>query len=306
MPVVAAVPLLFSKKLFGWMMSAATYYQLTVVGVPAVQEAVSSFLFDQGAQGIWEHESQIIGYFPATIDEEQLLNETITYLHQLREVMSLDFDIDVALQELPQQDWNAEWKSRLKLLPVSDRILVKPTWVELPPDAPEIVIEMDPEMAFGSGEHATTRLTLQLIEKNLQPGMILLDVGVGTGILSIGALKLGARRVVAFDVDPIATETAARNAAKNGIRKDFYCFTGTLDALCRGHFDLIAANVNRGQIIRMLPYMKELLKPGGLCLLSGILDSEEELIVDACRTVKLDIISVSREKEWLAFETRKG
>ena len=199
-------------------MRASLFYQLAVSIVPEIHEAVSSFLFDQGAQGLVDESGRLVAYFPETIDDEQLISDTLEYLHTVRDINNLDFEIVLEIEEIPQRDWNAEWKSRLKLLPVSDRILVKPTWVELPDNPPEIVIEMDPEMAFGSGEHATSRLTLQLIEKNLKPGMTVLDVGMGTGILSIGALLLGAKSVVAFDIDPICAETAKRNAEKNNVQ----------------------------------------------------------------------------------------
>jgi ribosomal protein L11 methyltransferase len=286
-------------------MKSSLYYQVAINIVPAIREAVSSFLFDQNAQGLLDEENRIVAYFPETIDDEHLINEILTYLHDLRDMLELDFEIIVEIEELPQRDWNAEWKSRLKLLPVSDKILVKPTWVDMPENPPEIVIEMDPEMAFGSGEHATSRLTLQLIEKNIQPGISVLDIGVGTGILSIGALMLGAGSVVAFDVDPIATETSRRNAEKNNVDDRYFSYTGTLDALSESVFDMIAANVNRTQIAKLLPHAVTLLAPGGFCLISGILDIEEDIIIALCKKVGLNILSVSREKEWLAFEARK-
>ena len=286
-------------------MKTSSFCQLAVNIVPDIHEAVSSFLFDHGAQGLLDEENRLFAYFAETIDKGRLVNELLIFMHDLRDMLDLEFEIDIEIEDVPQRDWNAEWKSRLKLLPVSKRILVKPTWVDMPDNPPEIVIEMDPEMAFGSGEHATSRLTLQLIEKNLKPGMSVLDVGTGTGILSIGALLLGADYVVAFDIDPVAPETALRNAKKNGVGKHFHVYTGSLDAIGRGFFELIAANVNRGQIVRLLPQMTTMLAPGGLCLLSGILDVEEDIIFETCKSAGLKVLSVSREKEWLAFETRK-
>ncbi len=287
-------------------MNALFFYQLTVAVNPEIHKAVSNFVFEHGAQGLEEKEGRIVAYFPSGIDDQALVNAVAAYLHSLRDLLDLEFDIKIDIEKEAQQDWNAEWKSRLKPLPVSERILIKPTWVDMPKNVPEVVIEIDPEMAFGSGEHATTRLTLQLVEKNMQPGLSVLDVGVGAGILSIGALKLGAASVVAFDIDPIAPPTAKRNAVKNNVADHCHLFTGGVDAIGRGRFDLIAANVNRSQIVLILPRLSELLHKGGCCLLAGILDIEEEMVREACLEAGLTVLDVRQEKEWLAFETRKG
>ena len=286
-------------------MNAPFYYQLSIAVVPETKEAVSNFVFENGAQGLEEKEQRIIAYFPSAIDDMALLNALPAHLHELRDLVDVDFDIKIEFEEIEQRDWNAEWKSRLKPLRVSNKILIKPTWVDMPNNAAEIVIEIDPEMAFGSGEHATTRLTLQLVEKNMQPGLAVLDVGAGTGILSIGALKLGAGSVIAFDVDPVAPPTAKRNAAKHFVAERCHLFTGGVDAVGRGRFDLIAANVNRGQIVKILPRLSELLQSSGRCLLSGILDVEEAIIRSACGRAGLVVLDVRQEKEWLAFDTRK-
>ena len=250
-------------------MNALFFYQLSIAVVPEIKEAVSDFVFENGALGLQEKRDQIIAWFPSFSDEEALVNALAACLHELRDALGFDFDLQIEIEEIAQRDWNAEWKSGLKPLPVSERILIKPTRVETPENAPEVVIEIDPEMAFGSGEHATTRMTLQLVEKNVRPGLSVLDVGVGTGILAIGALKLGADLVIAFDVDPIAPLMARRNAIKNHIADHFHLFTGAIDAIGRGRFDLIAANVNRGQIVKILPRLSELLQADGRCLLSG-------------------------------------
>lgn len=287
-------------------MNAPFFYQLAIRIVPDIQEAVCNFIFENGAQGLEEKEGRIIAYFPSSIDEQAVVNALAAYVHELRDMLDLDFDMEIEIAKMAQRDWNAEWKSRLQLLPVSDRILIKPTWVEMPKNPPEVVIELDPEMAFGSGEHATSRMTLQLVEKNMRPGLAVLDVGVGTGILSIGALKLGARSVIAFDVDPVAPPIARRNAVKNHVADHCHLFTGGVQTIGRARFDLIAANVNRAQIVKILPRLSELLHQGGGCLLSGILDTEEDIIRAACLNAGLHVLDVRREKEWLAFETRKG
>ncbi len=286
-------------------MNTGFFHQLSIDVVPDISESVSNFVFEHGALGVVEEEDRLIVCFPGDLDVEELANDLLSYLHELRELFDSDFDIVLEIESIPSRDWNAEWKKTLEPIWVSDRLLIKPSWVETPENPPRHVIEIDPEMAFGSGEHATTRMTLQLLEKNVKAGMSVLDIGVGTGVLSIGALMLGAGKATAFDVDPIASYTAKRNAQKNGVADNFHVFAGTLDAVGRGFFDVIAANVNRGQIVVMLSRMSELLHVGGRGLLSGILDAEEAIIRNACDKAGLVVLSIRREQEWLAFETEK-
>ncbi len=285
-------------------MEAATYYQVQINTIPDSVEPLSNFLFELGATGLVEQENSVLAYFPADEPESGLRTAISRYLQELRELLNVEFASNIHVEIIKNRDWNAEWKKQWHSLRISDNILIKPSWESKPQDAPSVVIEIDPEMAFGSGEHSTTKLMLQLIEKHTTSKTTLLDVGTGTGILSIGALLLGAGRAVGFDIDPIASSTALKNAVANKVGQRFLTYTGTIDALANKRFDLIAANVNRSQILNMLPKLRQHLEPAGYCLLSGILDTEEDIIRHACDSLNLDIRSVQKDKEWLAFETR--
>ncbi|MBN1560598.1 50S ribosomal protein L11 methyltransferase [candidate division KSB1 bacterium] len=286
-------------------MKAQDFLQIRVQVHSEIADVVSNFLFENGAYGIAEQENDLLAYFDGSIKEEDLLRPLFTYLNSLRELVKTDFDIVVATEIVPQRDWSEEWKKTLHPVRITENMVVKPSWLDPPAPAPPVLIEIDPEMAFGSGGHSTTRMMLRLIEKNVHSAITLLDVGTGSGILAIAALMLGADTAFAFDIDAIAAQTARRNADKNGVSGRFYAFAGTLDAVRDQHFDLILANINRTQILKMLKRLYELLAPGGLCLLSGILDSEEEMIRNACRQSGLTIETSLSEQEWLAFETRK-
>lgn len=281
------------------------YYEIRVDVRPAIAELVNHSLFEVGAQGIVEQDEFVTAYFSDSFSENDLVLEISEALVHLQTIAGVTFPINVAVRRCEERDWNAEWKKGWRPLRVSDRIMIKPSWLDAPPDAPPIIIEMDPEMAFGSGDHSTTQLVLRLIEKNIRKSDRLLDVGTGTGILSIGALKLGAACTVAFDVDHLASQTAKKNAAVNHVQDGFHVFTGVLEAFRPTEFDLIAANVNRSQILLMLPGMSRLLRLRGMCLLSGILESEEQPIRRACAQSGLTVLQVYQDKEWLAFETRK-
>ncbi len=272
---------------------------------PDIREAVANYLFESGAAGLVEDNNELHAYFDHSFDEDLIISQIMTYLTSLRDLLDSGFDIVVSSEKVPHRDWNAEWKSSLQPIAITDNILIKPTWVDAPDPHPPIIIEIDPEMAFGSGEHSTTKLTLQLIEEHLLPESRVLDIGTGTGILAIGALKLGASQVIGFDIEAVAAHTAFRNAEKNGVSDRFQSYAGTLDAIPNGPFDMITANVNRLQIIKMLPHMYNVLADDGVCLISGILDIEEQMIINACLDHHLVVKDVRREQEWLAFETRK-
>ena len=286
-------------------MKSKNFLQVHVQVTRDISEAVSDFIFGLGAGGIVEEPNELVASFDESFDASTIREALETYLHSLRDLLKITFPISIKTETLENRDWSAEWKKTLKPLEISDTILIKPTWVDTPTPAPPIIIEIDPEMAFGSGEHATTRMTLQLVEKTIQPNSRVLDVGTGTGILAIGALKLGADQVYGFDIDPIAAQTAFRNAEKNGVADRFKSYAGSIDAVRLDPFDMIMANVNRTQIINMLPQMNRLLAADGVLIISGILDTEEQRICDACEHENLNIIEIRHEQEWLAFETRK-
>jgi len=268
-------------------------------------ELVSSFLFESGASGVVEKEGMLIVYFPPPFSAEILLKKVRNYLDELQE-SGLSFPSQsIVTKKIRNRDWNEEWKKSYGLVKISDRILIKPSWTELPQNPPECTVEIDPEMAFGTGTHATTSLPLYFLEKNIHGNERLLDIGTGTGILSIAAIKLGAKEAIAFDIDPIAARTAVHNALKNNVSEHIHVFAGLLQAVAKTRFDIIVANINRSVIMRLLFPMSELLNYNGKIILSGILDSEETLLRDAITTHRLQVLQMTAEEEWLAFEVAK-
>lgn len=281
------------------------YLEVRVEAPPEIAELVNLSLFELGAQGLVEQPGGVTAFFPDFSEEDLTLNIRAA-VRQAGAGAGITVSPNISVRRCAERDWNAEWKRGWQPLRIGDGIMIKPSWLDLPADAPPLVIEIDPEMAFGSGDHPTTKLVLQLLEKDVRTGDCVLDVGTGTGILAIAALKLGAKQAVAFDVDPQASQTAKRNGAVNGVAERMTVFTGDIQAVQQEAFDLIVANVNRTQIVRLVDAMSRKVRPQGLCLLSGILASEEEIIRLACGQAGLTVLQVLGEKEWLAFETRKG
>ena len=246
-------------------------------------EWISYEMFELGASGIQELDNELLAFFTQGESIQALTMRISRALYRLRERLQLDWDVDFEIREQPVRDWRSEWKKNLAPVAVGRSLLIKPSWCEFPLHPPKYIVEIDPEMAFGSGTHSTTLLMLEALEDLVQPGFDVLDVGCGTGILSIAALKLGAASAVAFDIDPVAAQTTRRNAEKNNVDAHLNVFTGTLNTLVPRFFDLVLANVNRSQLEAMLPTISKLMKSATVCLLSGILDTERSLFSHVCR-----------------------
>ncbi len=220
-------------------------------------------------------------------------------------------DVTGKITLVENSDWDTRWKAYFVPFPVGERLFIKPSWEDLSPEETfgREVIEMDPAAAFGSGTHATTRLCLEALEPNLKSGDRVLDMGCGSGILGIGAKKLGAGKIVAVDVDEAAVRTAGENFEKNGIdTADLTLLCGNiltepevLEKMGTG-FDLICANIVAQIIKDMAPLLYRSLKPGGLLLASGILACREEEVKQALLTAGFRFRASHCLQEWICME----
>ncbi len=205
-------------------------------------------------------------------------------------------------RELAEEDWAEAWKKFYTIVHLGQHLVIKPSWLEYTPSAEEIVIELDPGMAFGTGLHPTTRLCLAALEERMTPGARVLDVGTGSGILSIAAARLGAREITALDIDPIAVETASRNVTISGVGRVVQVRRGSVEQVEDGSpFDLVCVNILAEVIAEMAPSLSAVLKPGGIIIASGILDYKAEDVVDAFRTVGIRVIEKKQEEDWVAL-----
>jgi ribosomal protein L11 methyltransferase len=205
-------------------------------------------------------------------------------------------------RELAEEDYANAWKKFYSILHVGERIVIKPSWLEYAARKGEVVIELDPGMAFGTGLHPTTRLCLALIEKYIAPGARVIDVGTGSGILAIGAARLGAEFVDARDVDPIAVETARRNVelAGLGARVVVKKASVTLEGAA-GDFDLVLANIFADTIAELAPALTSQLKPDGKLIASGILSERAAMVEEAMAALGFWRLEERAEEDWLAL-----
>lgn len=200
------------------------------------------------------------------------------------------------------EDWAEQWKRGLGPRKVGERLIVAPTWAV--PDSVDdaVLIVLDPEMAFGTGEHATTRGVLRLLQACIRAGDRVLDVGSGSGILAIAAVKLGAAEALGVELEAEAVEAAARNVARNDVADRVTMREGTVTARTLGEtpgvYDLILANILSSVIIPLLPAFRSALRTGGRLLVSGILQTEAPAVVAAAEAAGFDVADEDREEEW--------
>ena len=210
-------------------------------------------------------------------------------------------------------DWSEAWKEGLEPIEIGPRLVLRPSWVALTPRPGQHVLVIDPKQAFGTGAHASTRLALELLHSiadELPARAQVLDVGTGSGVLALAALALGAARAVAFDLDPLAAEAAAENAALNGVAGPLRLFTGSVEALAPTRFDLVLANLLRNEVTPLLPALAARTRPGGRAIFTGLLDVEraemEERLAAEGFTVEQAILAEEADGDaWLGLLTRR-
>ncbi len=189
---------------------------------------------------------------------------------------------ELQVTDLKDSDWETAWKAHFGILKIGRRLVIKPSWLRHEPEGDEVVIELDPGMAFGTGYHPTTSTCLEALEKHLSPGAKVLDLGTGSGILSIAAARLGAASVVALDIDPIAVSASRKNFKAGGLSQ-VRPGRGTLPHRLAppAHFDLATANISAKTVREMAGRLRDALKPGGTLIASGIVQRQEDEVRSA-------------------------
>ena len=239
------------------------------------------------------------------ISPEQSPTEAIAYLAARLDQEPVPYTVDTSA--VKEEEWATAWKDYYHPTPIGKKLVVCPTWEDYAPKEQELVMRLDPGMAFGTGTHHTTRLCAGMLEEAVTPGCRLLDMGTGSGILSIAALLLGAREAVGVDIDPVAVRTAGENAALNGFGPDRFTpvcgelvHNKNLAARLGSGFDLIAANIVADVIIALAPTFPRHLKPGGAAVCSGIILPRKEEVLSALAAQGLSVLRVEEKDGWCA------
>ena len=301
---------------------------------PQAVEAVTDILYGLGAQGVaidepvdverlregelyWDYidekllendteETKIMAYFS---EEETNLPEKIAVIKEkIRNLTEFGLSIGsgtVELSNVNQEDWESAWKQYFKPVHVTDRIVVKPEWEEYSPQEGEIVIEIDPGMAFGTGTHETTSMCINQIEKNLKAGDRVIDIGSGSGILSMAAVLLGAEKATGVDLDPVAVRVALENVELNNLQDKIEILHGNLTDVIREKADIVVANIMADIILILLEDVREFIKDDGMFISSGIIQEKRAAVEARLLEKNFSIVEVETKGEWCAITAQK-
>lgn len=256
----------------------------------------------KNAEEFYKIENAVSVYFPENIysvKRNTAITERLNEMFNERE----DLIYEVNIYSYDEEDYQNSWKNYLYPEKVSERFVVKPTWREYTPEENELVIELDPGRAFGTGSHSTTSLCIKLMEENIinpRENSTLLDVGTGSGILMIAGSKLGVSEVVGVDIDELAVEAAIENLELNQISKEKYrVYKGDLISnLGNEKFDYVIANILADVILILLKDISKVVKKGGKIILSGIIDEKLDLLVKEIKELGYEIQEIKVDKEW--------
>jgi len=288
-------------------------------------DAVSNFLEETGAQGVFSESllppgaddfpetegfEVINAFFPADVRSEKRIYAVRKYLKSLEEIFPDVSAPSLETEIISDPDWGEQWKKYFKPIRVCKNIVVKPTWERYAPESRDIVVEIDPGMAFGTGQHASTRMCMEAIEDIiLQDRSItdwkVLDVGCGTGILGITAAKMGAQDVVCVDNDPKATEIAAENAVINAVDDRLHILNEDA-AQIRQPRNLIIANLTAKLLLKLHAHLVRLLMPGGYLIISGIIEPDVPGIEEHFIVAPLAVHNKFTEKEWVCYVLKRS
>ena len=213
------------------------------------------------------------------------------------------WEVSITKQEIV--DWSKKWKENWKPSKISGRIVICPTWEEYSPKENEVIVNLDPGNAFGTGTHATTQLCVDAIEKHMTKQSEVADIGCGSGILAICAVKLGAKNAYAIDNDPTAVETAIENAQINNVSDKIEFYTQTVDCIKSKEFDFVMANILHNVLAEIMPELKRIMKKGAKMVLSGILKGKEPVVLEAADKSNLKIVEQVEKNDWIAIVVQK-
>lgn len=252
-------------------------------------------------------------YLEPEADQEAMLAKVREGLQEIESWGMKIGEGTITASETEDKDWINNWKQYFHQFYVDD-ILIKPSWEEVKPeDEDKMLIQIDPGTAFGTGMHETTQLCIRQLRKFLTKETVLLDVGTGSGILSIISLKLGAKKAVGTDLDPCAIEAVKENTEVNGIDPaSFEVMIGNIiddkavqDRVGYGCYDIVVANILAEVLVPLTPVILAQLKPGGIYITSGIIDDKEELVVKTVKDCGLEVLEVTYQGEWVSVTARK-
>ncbi len=278
------------------------YKEYKITTHPFNSEILSSVLWELELLGINEFEDHLKVF---TLEDSSITAEDIIILLDRLKKEKLITSFDMEENILPNKNWNEEWEKKINIVEVSDKIVIKPSFKDYDERENQIIITIDPKMSFGTGEHATTKIVLQLLEKHFLTNSKVLDVGSGTAVLSIAASKLGAKEVIAIDNDEWCFLNGIENVEKNNV-SNITVLHSTIEKIKEDGFDLILANINKNVLLNIRKDISSKCKKSGLVILSGILATDEDEIKRQFTQIGLTAFDKKQIDEWIGLVFKKN
>ena len=283
--------------------------EIRVETTAQAQDAVANLMMENGCGG-----TAIQGDAPVIVScylpvDDQLEQRLLRMESGIKDLPKFGITIgsgDITITYAEEQDWAEAWKQFFQTIRVGERIVIKPVWEKFEAEQSDIIIEIDPGMAFGTGTHATTQLCLRALEKYIKPRQVLVDFGTGSGILAIAAAKLEASLVIAFDCDDVAVRAARSNIQLNDMEERIEVHRAESPAFVNIEADLVTANIITETITAHAEMIAGILKLGGSLIASGITTAKALEVEQALRNAGFDIAETLSEGEWVAIIARKS
>jgi ribosomal protein L11 methyltransferase len=278
-----------------------SYKEFIITAEPFNAEILSSILWELNIDGINED----VNCLKVFSHDENVIIESIEKELKLLKQNKLLREFSIQENVLIEKNWNEEWEKSREVVQISDKIVIKPTFKDYSPKADEIVITLDPKMSFGTGDHQTTKICLQLLEKYVKPGMKILDAGSGTAILSVASAKLGSEKIIAFDIDEWSFENGKENVELNSVSDKVEIRNCELNDIKENDFDLVVANIQKNILIELASGIEKKLKNDGILILSGLLLSDREEILKKYSLLQFEKIDFLQIDEWIGIVLKK-
>jgi len=281
------------------------WQELVVKALPAQVPVAEALLYREGAGGLVMEASGETTLIKAYFGEDYPLEEKISAWREVLSSCAAGPPPSFSISLIDDEDWAESWKRFYHPLRVGKRLVIKPSWETYAARPGDLIVELDPGMAFGSGCHPTTQLCLELLEQFLKPGDRVLDLGTGSGILAIAAAKLGAASLLATDQDPLAVKIARQNMELN--IPCFPCESRAGEGVqgIAEQFDVISANIIAETLIELAPFLPERLLPAGLLIAGGITIEKKQQVLDAFLEAGLSLSSEADREDWCALALKK-
>jgi ribosomal protein L11 methyltransferase len=274
------------------------YKEFIVSFVPFNAELISGAFWQLDIAGINELDNSLLLF---AVEESAVTKADVEAVLQGFKDENMVESFSVQEEVVENRNWNEEWEKKVRVIEVTDRIVIKPSFKEYTPKEDQIIIKIDPKMSFGTGEHQTTKLVLQYLEKYVRKDDFVLDVGCGTGVLAIGSVMLGAKQAIGIDNDEWCLLNGNENVALNNIEDRVNIRLCETKDVAEKDFDLILANINKHILLDIKNDLYDKMKASGRIILSGLLTTDEEDIVESYTGTGLKLIEKKALDEWIAL-----